>query len=74
MDFEAIKKAAQAYSPDMTRFLRDMIAECQAQGLMQKVRNRVVGFNRRAAFGVHAQFNTFTGIHNAFGDLADMNP
>ena len=26
MDFEAIKKAAQAYGPDMTRFLRDMIA------------------------------------------------
>ena len=24
MDFEAIKKAAQAYGPDMTRFLRDM--------------------------------------------------
>ena len=23
MDFEAIKKAAQAYGPDMTRFLRD---------------------------------------------------
>ena len=26
MDFEAIKKAAQAYGPDMTHFLRDMIA------------------------------------------------
>ena len=26
MDFEAIKKAAQAYGPDMTRFLRDMIS------------------------------------------------
>ncbi len=26
MDFEAIKQAAQAYGPDMTRFLRDMIA------------------------------------------------
>ena len=26
MDFEAIKKAAQAYGPAMTAFLRDMIA------------------------------------------------
>ena len=26
MDFEAIKKAAQGYQADMTRFLRDMIA------------------------------------------------
>ena len=26
MDFEAIKKAAQAYGPDKTRFQRDMIA------------------------------------------------
>ena len=26
MDFEAIKKAAQAYGPDMTRFLREMIS------------------------------------------------
>ena len=27
MDFEAIKKAAQGYQADMTRFLRDMIAD-----------------------------------------------
>jgi len=26
MDFEAIKKAAQGYQADMTRFLRDIIA------------------------------------------------
>ena len=26
MDFEAIKAAARSYGPDMTRFLRDMIA------------------------------------------------
>ena len=36
MDFEAIKKAAQAYGPDMTRFLRDMIAipseSCEEKG------------------------------------------
>ena len=37
MDFEAIKKAAQAYGPDMTRFLRDMIAipseSCEEKGV-----------------------------------------
>ena len=26
MDFEAIKKAAEGYKPNMVRFLRDMIA------------------------------------------------
>ena len=31
MDFEAIKKAAQAYGPDMTRFLRDMICHPQRE-------------------------------------------
>ena len=37
MDFEAIKKAAQAYGPDMTHFLRDMIAipseSCEEKGV-----------------------------------------
>ena len=27
MDFEAIKKAAEGYRADMSRFLRDMIAD-----------------------------------------------
>ena len=38
MDFDAIKKAAQKYGPDMTRFLRDMIAipseSCEEKGVV----------------------------------------
>ena len=41
MDFEAIKKAAQAYGPDMTRFLRDMIAipseSCEEKGVAHRI-------------------------------------
>ena len=41
MDFEAIKKAAQAYGPDMTRFLRDMIAipseSCEEEGVVKRI-------------------------------------
>ena len=42
MDFEAIKRAAQAYGPDMTRFLRDMIAipseSCGEEGVVRCVK------------------------------------
>jgi putative selenium metabolism hydrolase len=42
MDFEAIKKAAQAYGPDMTRFLRDMIAipseSCEEEGVVKRIK------------------------------------
>ena len=42
MDFEAIKKAAQAYGPDMTRFLRDMIAipseSCEEEGVAKRIK------------------------------------
>ena len=41
MDFEAIKKAAQAYGPEMTRFLRDMIAipseSCEEKGVAHRI-------------------------------------
>ena len=41
MDFEAIKRAAQAYGPDMTRFLRDMIAipseSCEEEGVAKRI-------------------------------------
>ena len=41
MDFEAIKKAAAAYGPDMTRFLRDMIAipseSCEEKGVAHRI-------------------------------------
>ena len=41
MDFGAIKKAAQAYGPDMTRFLRDMIAipseSCEEKGVAHRI-------------------------------------
>ena len=42
MDFEAIKKAARAYGPDMTRFLRDMIAipseSCEEEGVVKRIK------------------------------------
>ena len=42
MDFEAIKKAAQGYGPDMTRFLRDMIAipseSCGEEGVAKRIK------------------------------------
>ena len=41
MDFEAIKKAAQAYRPAMVRFLRDMIAipseSCEEEGVARRI-------------------------------------
>ena len=40
MDFEAIKKAAQGYEADMTRFLRDLIAipseSCEEEGVIKR--------------------------------------
>ena len=45
MDFEAIKKAAQAYGPDMTRFLRDMIAipseSCEEEGVAKRIKQEM---------------------------------
>ena len=45
MDFEAIKKAAQAYGPDMTRFLRDMIAipseSCEEKGVVMRIKDEM---------------------------------
>ena len=42
MDFEAIKKAAQAYRADMSRFLRDMIAipseSCEEEGVVMRIK------------------------------------
>lgn len=42
MDFEAIKKAAQGYGADMTRFLRDMIAipseSCGEEGVAKRIK------------------------------------
>ena len=40
MDYEGIKKAAQAYIPDMTKFLRDLIAipseSCDEEGVVRR--------------------------------------
>ena len=45
MNFEAIKKAAQTYSPDMTRFLRDMIAipseSCEEKGVVMRIKEEM---------------------------------
>ena len=49
MDFEAIKKAAQAYGPDMTRFLRDMIAipseSCEEEGVVKRIEQEMKKLN-----------------------------
>ena len=41
MDFEAIKKAAEGYKPNMVRFLRDMIAipseSCEEEGVVRRI-------------------------------------
>ena len=52
MDFEAIKKAAQAYGADMTRFLRDMIAipseSCEEEGVAKRIKAEMekLGFDK----------------------------
>ena len=52
MDFEAIKKAAQGYQADMTRFLRDMIAipseSCEEKGVVMRIKQELekLGYDR----------------------------
>ena len=52
MDFEAIKKSAAAYGPDMTRFLRDMIAipseSCEEKGVVMRIKEEMekLGFDK----------------------------
>ena len=52
MDFEAIKKAAQAYGPAMTAFLRDMIAipseSSEEKGVVHRIAEEMekVGFDK----------------------------
>ena len=45
MDFDAIKKAAQKYGPDMTKFLRDMIAipseSCEEKGVVHRIKEEM---------------------------------
>ncbi|MEE8886658.1 MAG: YgeY family selenium metabolism-linked hydrolase [Eubacteriales bacterium] len=51
MDFEAIKKAAKAYEPDMVKFLRDMIAipseSCEEGDVIRRIEQEMkkVGFD-----------------------------
>ncbi|MDO4543916.1 MAG: YgeY family selenium metabolism-linked hydrolase [Clostridia bacterium] len=52
MDFEAIKKAAEAYEPQMTKFLRDLIAipseSCEEEGVIKRTieEMKALGFDR----------------------------
>ena len=62
MDFEAIKKAAQGYQADMTRFLRDMIAipseSCEEKGVANRIAKQLeemVGVEARAVVPGHVQ-------------------
>ena len=45
MDFEAIKKAAEGYQADMTKFLRSMIAipseSCEEKGVVECIKNEM---------------------------------
>ena len=47
MDFEAIKKAAEGYRADMSRFLRDMIAipseSCEEEGVVMRIKAEKIG-------------------------------
>ena len=58
MDFEAIKQAAQAYGPDMTRFLRDMIAlpseSCGEEQVAKRIQQEMekLGFDRAEIDGL----------------------
>ena len=52
MDFQAIKKAAEGYLPEMTRFLRDLIRipgeSCGEEGVIRRIAREMqdVGFDR----------------------------
>ncbi|MEG0779428.1 MAG: YgeY family selenium metabolism-linked hydrolase [Oscillospiraceae bacterium] len=52
MDFEAIKKAAEGYEADMTKFLRDLIAipseSCEEEGVIRRIAAEMekVGFDK----------------------------
>ena len=45
MDFEAIKRAAEGYRADMSRFLRDMIAipseSCEEKGVVMRIKEEM---------------------------------
>ena len=45
MDYNAIKKAAEAYGPAMTKFLRDMIAipseSCEEKGVVMRIKQEM---------------------------------
>ena len=45
MDFEAIKRAAEGYRADMSRFLRDMIAipseSCEEKGVVMRIKQEL---------------------------------
>lgn len=52
MDFEAIKKAAQGYEKDMTKFLRDLVAipgeSCGEEGVIKRIKKEMetLGFDK----------------------------
>lgn len=52
MDFEAIKKASEAYLPQMTKFLRDLIAipseSCEEEGVVKRTieEMKALGFDK----------------------------
>ena len=71
MDFEAIKKAAQAYGPDMTRFLRDMIAipseSCEEKGVAHRIAEEMkkLGYDK-------VEFDALDKLGGLDTALADM--
>ncbi|MEG1799291.1 MAG: M20/M25/M40 family metallo-hydrolase, partial [Synergistaceae bacterium] len=52
MDFNAIKKAAEGYEKDMTKFLRDLVAipgeSCGEEGVIKRIEKEMkdLGFNK----------------------------
>ena len=62
MDYNAIKKTAEAYGPAMTKFLRDMIAipseSCEEKGeCLRRKLNIASGTKHELCFAVHAEQN-----------------
>ena len=52
LDFDAIREKAELYKPEITKFLRDMIAipseSCQEEAVVQRIKEEMlkVGFDR----------------------------
>ena len=83
MDFEAIKKAAQGYQADMTRFLRDMIAipseSCEEEGVVKRIAEelKALGYDKVEIDGLdiheHGLASAYSGFSISDPTYAEMS-